>query len=255
MLASLLRRGTRLALDQKYSGSGGGGGMILNPSGLRVLCAYGGNHTDIAASSRAQTCQPDGKSWTTPGAGCVPGCASAVLGEDTFCAPQLARDDWCQGKPWRPSDVDAMMSAAKVADPNRPIASEVLVLDGASFRAQQPHSVDAIFFGATEADGGKAARAMHLSFLQAFPEVHYADFPLLIYDARDPVTPFTVAPEGMASGARHRAPAPSMQSLEGTLRPPPPPPPPNGQGASSVRDPCDDQRGDYVNLACRGYGR
>ena len=241
--ASWLRMGAHLDLSARSASYDGGGGMILNPTAARLLCAYGG-HGSAALSSRLKTCAPDGSSWVAPGEMCRPGCAPVVRHgvrqePSTWCEPSRALTSWCEGLPWRPEHVNDM--AGLTSSSNR---TELVVLDGAHFRAEQPRSVDAVFAVATDADGGAAARALHLGFLQAFPEVRLEDFPLLVYDPSEEDAPFRVADAGatpstrLSSATRPVSRPSSYGSSSLTHSPPRPPPPPGGRG--SIRDdPCD----------------
>lgn len=254
--AAWLRKGTHLDLSRLSASYLGGGGMILNPATAVILCAYGGN-SDALLSSRIKTCASDGSSWVRPGEACRPGCAPVVrhsVREDdaTWCEPSRARDDWCAGLPWQPEHLRTMVDQ-RLPTSNR---TELVVLDGPHFLAAQPRSVDAIFAVTTDPDGGAAARQLHLGFLAAFPEVGYRDFPLLLYDPVDKETPFSVATAPELTSPRPHTTGSVLASvgLGGASSPPRPPPPPGGHGATL--DPCEDARdGDYVNLACRGYGR
>ena len=51
--------------------------------------------------------------------------------------------------------------------------------------------MDAIFTISGSSD--VAARTLHLGYLQAFPEVSFDAFPLLVYDPNERIAPFTVA--------------------------------------------------------------
>ena len=258
--ASLLRTGTRLAIE---GGASDGFGMILNPHHLRVLCAYGGN-SGARSASRAVTCASDGSSWVQRGRPCLPGCAplyhdvAGGVEDPAWCTPSRTRDDWCDGLPWRPQDLDSMLRQEHATTNDLPLAAEI-ILDGPHFRRRQPSSVDAIFTISGSSD--VAARTLHLGYLQAFPEVSFDAFPLLVYDPNERIAPFTVAASddlGVRAAASEGTASSPARSSRG--QPPPPPPPPlraaNTDGHRGSNDPCDPlNAGQFVNLACRGYGR
>ena len=193
----------------------GRGGMVLNPEEARALCAYG-----VPGVSLRKTCQ-SGSTGT-----CVPGCMTAEQGPtDGWCdlSASVPSDAECSARPWRPKDLSKLLDTSITSD-----RQVEIVLDGAHFSSSQPASVDAIFMVPTDPDGGAAARAMHLSFLQSFPTVRRGEFPLLAFHPDDPITPFTVAAE--PSQTNPTFPDDMFGSADGVMlvdpAPPPPPPPP-----------------------------
>jgi hypothetical protein len=202
-------------------------------------------------NSRLKTCKDsDGSSWVEPGAGCLPGCLpvfhnTTAEDDSEWCAPDRAKLDWCEGKPWRADDLSAMLGM----QPSSNQTTAQLILDSGNFRNRQPHSVIAIFSVVSDNDGGEAARALHLSFLNNFPERTAENFPLLEYDPNEPTAPFGLAPQRTFAGSADVA---RGSSAAMGSKPPPPPPPPRGQPVY-VDDPCD-ARNRHESLMCRGYG-
>ena len=174
-----------------------------------ALCAYG-----APGMSSQKTCT----FLHTDGVACMPGCTTdAPVEVRTDWCEDVSHGSWCDGRPWKMDDLQHLLDLDMLS--NRSIE---VVLDGVQFEARQPRSVQAVFMVANDPDGGTAARALHLSFMQAFPSMPHDDFPLLVLNPDHPTAPFSVAP-GVHSSLEAPRLGPPMFAPPSPPRPPPPP--------------------------------
>lgn len=152
--ASVIYLGTTAAFS-------GGGGVIINPKHSRLLCGYGGD-----GGSRGRTCQPPGET-----ASCKPGCM--MVGVNDWCEPSgINFDDyWCDGRPWRPSDLGSMLAAHR-----RSYTYNEIVVDAKTYNDELPWSVEAII----TSPGDPGTLQMHSRFLQTYG-ITAADVPLVTF--------------------------------------------------------------------------
>ena len=146
----------------------GGGGVILNPNATRLLCIYGGD-----GGTRGKTCSPPGASDR-----CLPGCVASY--RDAWCDASGARSSWCDGHPWRPSELGTFVAL----DGGSAIYNEAIV-DGFYWNAHLPHSIEALI----GSPGDPAAVRLHERFLRTY-RLTAEDVPLVIFEKDKPDCPF-----------------------------------------------------------------
>ena len=158
----------------------GHGSLIMNPYKSRVLCAYGGD-----GATRGKTCSPPGASKK-----CLPACIMNYNGHDSdneydgFCHSRGPTDHFCDGRPWRPSDLGEMLSRDRLATQQGVHSTQhghtynELVLDGLWNNRNLPGSIEA--FLASPGDDIELVKRTHGAFLERFRKTAQ-DVPLLIY--------------------------------------------------------------------------
>ena len=160
-----------------------GGGVVLNPKYVTVLCAFGGD-----GGTRGRTCSPPGKNPN-----CVPGCwaGPACWNEegndrkgkggcwqgagqwsdwcDPFSGMPAMSDGWCGGRAWQPEDLGELLSRDRARD----VYNEIIV-DAQAWNEHLPDSIEAVL---TDGQGGAGAQ-WYTDFLSSYPE---SRAPLLLY--------------------------------------------------------------------------
>lgn len=176
----------RMSASVVYKGKtasySGGTGVILRPRFARVLCGYGGD-----GGTRGKLCNPPGLTST-----CIPGCALDPLSTSAWCTPSgNPRDMWCDGHPWRPTDMGELMAR----DRYNTNYNEV-ILDGAYWNEQLPQSVEAII---TSPDDPQATK-IHADFLNTYG-LSAEDVPLVVFRKDELDAPFVCEVCGSATGS------------------------------------------------------
>jgi len=167
----------RLSASVVYLGTtaafSGGGGVIVNPRHSRLLCGYGGD-----GGSRGRTCNPPGET-----ASCKPGCM--MSGANDWCDPSSidSGDYWCDGRPWRPSDLGSMLAAHRGSS-----SYNEVVVEAKTFNDALPWSVEAII----TSPGDPTTLEMHARFLQTYG-ITAADVPLVTFHKELVDRPFVCA--------------------------------------------------------------
>ena len=169
----------------KTSAYSGGGGVVVRPQYARLLCGYGGD-----GGTRGKTCTPPGVSPS-----CTPGCVTGSdQGWGTWCDPASTanpRDGWCDGHPWRPSDMGELLSRDRFS----PNYNEV-ILDGAYWNAMLPNTIEAMI---ASPDDPRAVE-QHAKFLSTYG-LTAEQVPLLVYSPRDLEAPFRCEVCGQSTSA------------------------------------------------------
>ena len=147
---------------------GGGGGVVLNPKHSRVLCIYGGD-----GGTRGKTCNPPGATDS-----CIPGCVASS--RDEWCDGHGARNSWCDGKPWRPSQLGTFLQL----DGGMTTYNEAII-DGFYWNANLPHSIEALIGSPNDPGAVK----LHERFLSTY-RLTKNDVPLLIFEKERGNCPF-----------------------------------------------------------------
>ena len=199
-------RGGQIPLFQ----SGGEGGLIFAPGAANCLsCAWSGDGGTMGrACHPAQPAKPRGLLGSVrapPGmgagaatTGCVSGCVSqataggeSALDPKFWCSEARAAESgegaWCSGRPWRPTELGAMLRWQPRAGYNE------LILLPDCWRANLPHSVEALFYPKARCTEGSPCRHKLRSLHQLLRSQYgkYAP-PLLSMDLSDWDAPFAV---------------------------------------------------------------
>jgi hypothetical protein len=140
------------------------GGVVFDPVGLELNCVYG---ADSGSRNYAETgCNPD------------------------FC--QSPSDAWCNGLPHRPDPGLELVLRSQVGADRY---NEVMVNAG-HLDSRLPRAIEAIF--ALHPDAGGSAQDLdvalrvHGAFLETFPLLSAAGWPLLVLNSHDTTHPFSV---------------------------------------------------------------
>ena len=160
------------------------GSYVINPFAVRVLCVFGGD-----GATRGKICQPPGVSDS-----CLPACMpnydaarrDSRNAYDAWCDTADhpgAADYFCEGHPWRPSEIGTMLQRDREATRRGERRDEhhsynEIVIDGQHYNAHLPSSVEAFVVG--EGDDLSEARKLHRRFLDAF-RLSEGEVPLLHY--------------------------------------------------------------------------
>ena len=193
--------------------NGGDGGIVFSPGEANCLsCAWpadGGTMGKTCSDERGwaglvagapKQGRPEGRMEREGGVRCVSGCVSqetaggvSALDDRFWCSEAVAstagEGTWCSGRPWRPTDLGTMLRRDDI-DPKY----NELILEPACWRANLPHSVEALFYPMSDdcAEGSRCRsklRALHESLRSRYGP--YAP-PLLSMDLEDWDAPFAV---------------------------------------------------------------
>lgn len=160
------------------------GGFVWNMGMARLHCAFAGD-----AGTRARTCSPPGATDQ-----CVPGCTD---GFHPWCDGNHP-DVWCDGNPWRPNELDQMLSAYRFRKPPYNTYNEIIV-DSKYTDERMPDAVEAFFYPLTPAceTGSKCSsyvRRIRKAFLREY-QLDESKVPLLAFRPGNWEQPFILAPD------------------------------------------------------------
>ena len=170
------------------------GGFVADPSKTEVLCSYPGD-----GGTMDRLCLNDDGSPIHPDASCVPGCgckdSELTPCENSCTAASPSPVSGVHQCAWPRTNLSAMLHIQE--EVTKGVYNE-LVLDSATWVANLPHSVEAVFYpkGCSKATEDRA-RTAHAAFVKHFG----TETPLLVLDVSNWEAPFSVAaPEGRARG-------------------------------------------------------
>ena len=175
--ASLIYRGQRVSNTLIPHFRGQGAGLVLRPSGHRILCSFGSDAGGKGA------CMPES-------ATCIPGCQRE--GQPEWCDPDTVvltgnQAGTCYDRPWRPGPDQATLfeRAAHNGQYNE------IILDSGRWDSSMPDAVEAIYYTAgTPMLQIVQYQHMHANFLAAYPQLDAASNPLLVLDRANWDAPF-----------------------------------------------------------------